>query len=85
MALWQLQNSKSACAPSTRPYALSGELAKARAAYEHFFALWKDADIPILKQAKAESARLSMSCGRPNQIALWEERTKSRRTVTLGP
>jgi eukaryotic-like serine/threonine-protein kinase len=35
-------------------------LAKARAAYQDFFALWKDADpdIPILKQAKAERARL---------------------------
>jgi len=35
-------------------------LAKARKAYEDFFALWKDADsdIPILKQAKAEYARL---------------------------
>ena len=35
-------------------------LAKARAAYQDFFALWKDADpdIPILKQAKAEYAKL---------------------------
>jgi eukaryotic-like serine/threonine-protein kinase len=35
-------------------------LAKARAAYQDFFNLWKDADpdIPILKQAKAEYARL---------------------------
>ena len=35
-------------------------LAKARSSYEHFFALWKDADpdIPLLKQAKAERARL---------------------------
>lgn len=35
-------------------------LAKARSAYQHFFALWKDADpdIPLLKQAKAERARL---------------------------
>ena len=34
--------------------------AKTRAAYQDFFALWKDADpeIPILKQAKAEYARL---------------------------
>ncbi|HXJ91982.1 MAG TPA: transcriptional regulator [Terriglobia bacterium] len=41
--------------------ALPGEnLAKARAAYRDFFALWKDADpdIPILKQAKAEHAKL---------------------------
>ena len=35
-------------------------LTKARAAYQDFFALWKDADpdIPILKQAKAEYAKL---------------------------
>jgi eukaryotic-like serine/threonine-protein kinase len=34
--------------------------AKARAAYQAFFALWKDADpnIPILIAAKSESARL---------------------------
>jgi tetratricopeptide (TPR) repeat protein len=43
-----------------RAYALSGENAKAKKAYEDFLALWKDADreIPILKQAKAEYARL---------------------------
>jgi eukaryotic-like serine/threonine-protein kinase len=35
-------------------------LAKAKAAYEDFLTLWKDADpdIPILKQAKSEYARL---------------------------
>jgi len=35
-------------------------LAKARAAYQDFFALWKDADpdIPIYKQSKAEYAKL---------------------------
>jgi tetratricopeptide (TPR) repeat protein len=43
-----------------RALALSGDKAKARAAYEAFLALWKDADrdIPILKSAKAEYARL---------------------------
>jgi serine/threonine protein kinase/predicted Zn-dependent protease len=43
-----------------RAYALQGDTAKARAAYQDFFALWKDADpdIPILKQAKAEYAKL---------------------------
>jgi eukaryotic-like serine/threonine-protein kinase len=42
--------------PLPRPEAL----AKARAAYQDFFALWKNADpdIPILKQAKAEYAKL---------------------------
>jgi eukaryotic-like serine/threonine-protein kinase len=39
---------------------MSGDPAKTRAAYQDFFALWKDADpdIPILKQAKAEFAKL---------------------------
>jgi tetratricopeptide (TPR) repeat protein len=43
-----------------RAYALRRDTAKARAAYQQFLALWKDADpdIPILKQAKAEYARL---------------------------
>ena len=43
-----------------RAYALAGDTAKARTAYQDFLALWKDADpeIPILKQAKAEYANL---------------------------
>jgi len=43
-----------------RAYALSGDTTKAKAAYQDFFALWKDADpdIPILKQAKAEYVKL---------------------------
>jgi hypothetical protein len=43
-----------------RAYALSGDAAKARSAYQDFLALWKDADpdIPILKEAKAEYAKL---------------------------
>jgi len=43
-----------------RAYALSGDTAKAMTAYQDFFALWKDADpdIPILKEAKAEYAKL---------------------------
>jgi hypothetical protein len=43
-----------------RAHALAGDLAKSRKAYQDFFALWKDADpdIPILKQAKAEYAKL---------------------------
>jgi serine/threonine protein kinase/Tfp pilus assembly protein PilF len=43
-----------------RAYALQGDTAKARAAYNDFLSLWKDADldIPILKQAKAEYAKL---------------------------
>jgi hypothetical protein len=43
-----------------RAYALQGDTAKARAAYQDFLTLWKDADpdVPILKQAKAEYAKL---------------------------
>jgi len=45
-----------------RAYVLQGDTAKARAAYRDFLTLWKDADpdpdIPILKQAKAEYAKL---------------------------
>src|SRR5581483_6134768 len=43
-----------------RAYALQGDTTKARAAYQDFFTLWKDADsdIPILQQAKAEFAKL---------------------------
>ena len=43
-----------------RAYALSGDSAQARIAYQYFFNLWKDADpgIPILQQAKAEYAKL---------------------------
>jgi eukaryotic-like serine/threonine-protein kinase len=43
-----------------RAYNLQGDTAKARAAYQDFRTLWKDADpdIPILKSAKAEYAKL---------------------------
>ena len=43
-----------------RAYALSGDTAKAKAAYQDFLTLWKDADpdLPILKEAKAEYAKL---------------------------
>jgi eukaryotic-like serine/threonine-protein kinase len=43
-----------------RAYAMSGDTAKAKTTYQDFFTLWKDADpdIPILKQAKAEYAKL---------------------------
>jgi eukaryotic-like serine/threonine-protein kinase len=45
---------------SGRAYAMQGDTPKAKAAYQDFLALWKDADpdIPILKQAKAEYAKL---------------------------
>jgi eukaryotic-like serine/threonine-protein kinase len=43
-----------------RALAASGDTPKARTSYQDFFALWKDADpdIPILKQAKVEYAKL---------------------------
>jgi tetratricopeptide (TPR) repeat protein len=43
-----------------RAYAMQGDTAKAKAAYQDFLTLWKDADpdIPVLKQAKAEYAKL---------------------------
>jgi len=43
-----------------RAYSLQGDNPKARAAYQEFLTLWKDADsdIPILKVAKAEYAKL---------------------------
>ena len=43
-----------------RAYALSGDTTKAKTAYQDFLTLWKDADadIPILKQARAEYAKM---------------------------
>jgi len=43
-----------------RTYALQNDPAKARTAYQDFLAMWKDADpdIPILKEAKTEYAKL---------------------------
>jgi hypothetical protein len=43
-----------------RAYALQGDTIKATAAYQDFLTLWKDADpdIPVLKHAEAEYAKL---------------------------
>jgi tetratricopeptide (TPR) repeat protein len=43
-----------------RGFALAGDKAKARKAFQDLFALWKDADpdLPALQQAKAEFAKL---------------------------
>jgi serine/threonine protein kinase/tetratricopeptide (TPR) repeat protein len=43
-----------------RSLAMAGDAASARSAYQDLFAVWKDADpdLPLLKQAKAEYARL---------------------------
>jgi eukaryotic-like serine/threonine-protein kinase len=43
-----------------RAYAMAGDTAKAKTVYQDFLTLWKDADpdIPILKEAKTEYAKL---------------------------
>jgi Tfp pilus assembly protein PilF len=43
-----------------RAYVLQDDTTKAKAAYQDFLALWKDADpdIPVLKEAKVEYAKL---------------------------
>jgi len=43
-----------------RAYVLAGDKARARVAYQDFFAVWKDADpeIPIVREVKAEYAKL---------------------------
>ena len=43
-----------------RAYALQGDTARAKSAYQDFFAIWKDADpaIPLTKQIQAEYAKL---------------------------
>ena len=43
-----------------RAYVMQGDTAKAKAAYQDFLMLWKDADpdIPIFIAAKAECAKL---------------------------
>jgi eukaryotic-like serine/threonine-protein kinase len=43
-----------------RSYAMSGDPVKAKAAYQEFLVLWKDADsdLPILQAAKSEAAKL---------------------------
>ena len=43
-----------------RTFAVAGDQAKAKLAYADFLTLWKDADpdVPILREAKSEYARL---------------------------
>ena len=43
-----------------RAHALRGDKEKSRTSYQDFFALWKDADpdIPVIKEARAEYAKL---------------------------
>jgi tetratricopeptide (TPR) repeat protein/predicted Ser/Thr protein kinase len=58
--LWNCATGALAHLGLARAYALQGETAKAKAAYQDFLTLWKDADpdIPILIAAKSEYARM---------------------------
>jgi tetratricopeptide (TPR) repeat protein len=58
--LWNCATGALAHLGLARTYAIQGNTAKAKAAYQDFLTLWKDADpdVPILKEAKAEYAKL---------------------------
>jgi tetratricopeptide (TPR) repeat protein len=58
--LWNCTTGSLARLGLARAYAMQGDTAKARAAYQDFLTLWKDADagIPVLVAAKAEYAKL---------------------------
>ncbi len=58
--VWNCTTSALARLQLGRAYARMGDKAKARAAYQEFLTLWKNADpdIPVLKQAKVEFANL---------------------------
>jgi eukaryotic-like serine/threonine-protein kinase len=58
--LWNCASGAIAHLGLGRAYAMAGDTAKAKSAYQDFLTLWKDADpdIPILKQAKTEYAKL---------------------------
>ncbi len=58
--VWNQPNGAAAGLGLARAYALEGDTAKARVAYQDFLALWKDADpdVPMLVAAKAEYAKL---------------------------
>jgi serine/threonine protein kinase/tetratricopeptide (TPR) repeat protein len=58
--LWNCATAALAHLQIGRAYAMQGDTSKAKAAYQDFLKLWKDADpdIPILIAAKAEYARL---------------------------
>jgi serine/threonine protein kinase/tetratricopeptide (TPR) repeat protein len=58
--LWNCATGALAHLGLARAFAMQGDTAKARAAYQDFFGLWKDADpdIPILIAAKSEYAKL---------------------------
>jgi tetratricopeptide (TPR) repeat protein/predicted Ser/Thr protein kinase len=58
--MFNYQNGALAHLGLARAYALQGDTAKAKAAYQDFLTLWKDADpdIPVLVAAKSEYAKL---------------------------
>jgi predicted Zn-dependent protease len=58
--LWSCATGALAHLGLARAYALQGDTAKTRAAYQDFLTIWKDADpdVPILKDARAEYAKL---------------------------
>ena len=58
--LWNCATGALAHLGLARAYAMQGDIPKAKAAYQDFLTLWKDADpdIPILNEAKAEYAKL---------------------------
>lgn len=58
--VWNLPISALAHLQLGRAFAIQGDTDKARALYDDFLTLWRDADpdIPILKQAKLEYAKL---------------------------
>jgi len=58
--LWNCATGALAHLGLARAHTMQGNTVKAKAAYQDFLALWKDADpdIPILKEAKAEYAKL---------------------------
>jgi eukaryotic-like serine/threonine-protein kinase len=63
--------------------ASSDRIREVRAAYETFFALWKDADrdLPILKQARKEYEALEAPAGNPHARAANISRAPIRRRV----
>ncbi|HUA91515.1 MAG TPA: winged helix-turn-helix domain-containing protein [Terracidiphilus sp.] len=52
-----------------RAYSRQNKIAESRSEYEHFFALWKEADtdLPLLAQARAEYARLTKPAPLPSR------------------
>jgi hypothetical protein len=58
--LWNCATGALAHLGLARAYAMAGDTAKAKVEYNDFLILWKDADpdIPVLKEAKAEYAKL---------------------------